>query len=54
MLSLELMGIVGLLLALLVYAMVLTQLDRRARRIERREAQEDTGLAEQPVAAQRR
>ena len=54
MLSLELIGILGLLFGLAVYLMVVTQVERRARRLREREVGERADLTEQPVAVDRR
>ena len=49
MLSLELIGIFGLLFGFVVYVMVVTQLERRSIRIAEKEAEKGTEPAEQVV-----
>ena len=49
MLSLELIGIFGLLFGFVIYVMVVTQLERRSIRIAEKEAEKGAERAEQVV-----
>jgi len=53
MLSLELIGIFGLLFGFVVYVMVVTQLERRSIRIAEKEAERGAEPAEQVVTTGR-
>jgi hypothetical protein len=52
MLSLELIGILGLLFGLVVYGMVATQLEHRRIRIAEQETRRSAEPAERPVKAE--
>ena len=54
MLSLELIGIFALLFGFALYVMVVTQLERRAKRLREREAGERADLTGQPVGVDHR